>query len=207
MCVVRILGRRGAPFVERVDERVPSLGRGFRPRVAGVSGNLPLSPVPVEQGVQGFAQRLQGLLPAFPDGVDLRVAGNGLERDVRHTLVDEAVSDVAMRGGFGRRDPGECGLLSLALGAVGQQVPRIAGAHDAGARKCQGDAGGVDGDPAPAPLLCDVGAGPGAAGGIEHQVGRISGHQDAPLDHFGIRLNNVYLAVSERARACIHPQV
>ena len=46
-------------------------------------------------GVQVLAQRLHRLLPAFPDDVDLGVVGDGLERDVRHALVDEALADVA----------------------------------------------------------------------------------------------------------------
>ena len=44
------------------------------------------------------------------------------------------------------------------------------------------DAGGVDGDPAPAPLLGDVGRGAGAAGWVEHKVAGIGGHQDAAFD-------------------------
>ena len=53
------------------------------------------------------------------------------------------------------------------------------------------------GDPAPAPLLGDIGGGAAAAGGVEHQVAGVGGHQEAALDDSVIRLNDVDLVVSE----------
>ena len=41
---------------------------------------------------------------------------------------------------------GDLGFLALALGTVGQEVKRIAGAHDAGPGEGKRDARGVDGD-------------------------------------------------------------
>ena len=45
-----------------------------------------------------LAQRLQFRLPLVPDDIDLRVVGDGFERDVRHALIDEAVADVSVHG-------------------------------------------------------------------------------------------------------------
>ena len=53
------------------------------------------------------------------------------------------------------RGAGDLGFLELAFSRVGQQVVRIACAHDAGAGQRQRDARGVDRDPAAAPLLGD----------------------------------------------------
>ena len=85
--------------------------------------------------------------------------------------------------------PVSAGFLDLAVAAVGEQVVGVACAHDAGAGQRQGYAGGVDGDPAAAPLLGDVGGGAGAAGGVEDEVAGIGGHQDAS---FYDRLASLY---------------
>ena len=110
----------------------------------------------LERSVQLLAQRLQLRLPLLPDDIDLGVVGDGLERDVRHALVDEAVADVAVHGLRTRRGAGDFGFLELAFAGIGQQVERIARAHDAGAGQRQRHARGVDRDPAAAPLLGDV---------------------------------------------------
>ena len=68
------------------------------------------------------------------------------------------------------------------VAGVGEQVVGIAGAHEAGTRQGQGDAGGVDGDPTAAPLLGDIGCGAGTAGGIENEVAGVGGHEEAALD-------------------------
>ena len=157
-----------------------SLGLG-RPGVFGRAGDLPFLPSLFHCGVQTLAQGLQGRLPLVPDDVDLGVVGDGLERDMRHPLVDEAMADaVADRLGRGR-GAGDLGLLELTLAGVGEQVIGIAGAHDAGPGQGECDAGGVDGDPAPAPLLGDIGGGAGAAGGVEDEVAGVGGHEDAAL--------------------------
>ena len=100
---------------------------------------------------------------------------------MRHALIDEALADVVVDGRVGGRALGQFGFLGAALAAVGEQIPGIARRHQARASERQRDAAGVDGDPAPAPLLGDIGGGAGAAGGIEHEVARVGGHQDAAL--------------------------
>ena len=115
----------------------------------------------------------------LPDHVDPGVVGDGLQGDVGYPLVDEAVADVAVGGRFGRGLAGELGFLPLPFGAVREEVEGVAGAHDAGAGQREGDAGGVDGDPAPAPLLGDVGGGAGAAGGVEDEVAGVGSHEYA----------------------------
>ena len=109
-----------------------------------------------EGGVEPGAERLQGLLPRLPDHVDLGIVGDGFQGDVGHALVDEALADVAAGGRLRRRALRDLGFLALPLGAVGEQIPGIARAHDARSRQRERHAGGVDGDPAPAPLLGDV---------------------------------------------------
>ena len=84
------------------------LRRTAWPRTSGddgldaVRGIVPLLREPrqrcAERGVQPRAERLQLRLLALPDHVDLGVVGDGLQRDVRHALVDEAVADVAVGG-------------------------------------------------------------------------------------------------------------
>ena len=71
--------------------------------------------------------------------VDVRVVGDGLEGDVGHGLVDEA------------------GLESFV--GVLEGVVIEAGGHQPHLGQGDGDAGGVAGDPAAAPLLGDVGGG------------------------------------------------
>ena len=100
-------------------------------------------------------KRLQLRLPLVPDDIDLRVVGDGFERDVRHALIDEAVADVPVHGLRTRRGAGDFGFLDLAFAGIGQQVKRIARAHDAGAGQRQRHARGVNRDPAAAPLLGD----------------------------------------------------
>ena len=121
-------------------------------------------------------------------------------------LVHEALADVVVRGRFRGGLAGNLGFLDLAGAAVGQQVVGIAGAHDAGAGEREGDAGGVDGDPAAAPLLGDVRGGAGAAGGVEDEVAGVGGHEDAALDGLRARLNNVDLIVCEAAGAGVTPE-
>ena len=52
---------------------------------------------------------------------------------------------------------------------------------------------GVAGNPPSAPLLGDVGGRTGTAGGIEHQIAGVRGHQDAALDGLRVRLYHVSL--------------
>ena len=173
------------------------LDRFRRPVLVRLAGNLPLRPVAIEPGVQVVAQRLQRLLPALPDDVDLGVVGDRLERDVRHPLVDEPLPDVAVRRRLRGRLAGDLGFLALPLRTVGEQVVRVARAHDPRTGKSQRYSGGVDGDPAAAPLLSDVGSSFGPARRVKHEVTGIGCHQDASLHHGLGRLDHVYLVRHE----------
>jgi hypothetical protein len=135
----------------------------------------------------------QRFLPVLPDHVDLGVVGDRLQRDVRNPFVDEALADIAVSRGFLRRRASDLALFALPLGAVGEQVIRVARAHNPRSRQRQGHARGVDRDPAPAPLFGDSGGRAGAAGRIQHQVARIGGHQDQALHYSWCRLNDVNL--------------
>ena len=77
----------------------------------------------------------------------------------------------------------EFGFFLVSGIRVGEEVVGVAGAHDAGAGEGEGHPGGVDGDPAAAPLFGDVGGGARAAGGVQHQVAGVGGHEDAALDY------------------------
>ncbi|MBA7711473.1 hypothetical protein ES703_120436 [subsurface metagenome] len=84
------------------------------------------------------------------------------------------------------------GLESLApdtLDILGLRIGDDALDHVANQR--QRHARGIDGDPAPPPLLRHVGGGAAAAGGIKYQVTRISGHEKATLNNLCIGLNNI----------------
>ena len=159
--------------------------------------DFPLLPLLAEGGVEPGAEGLQGLLPRLPDHVDLGIVGDGFQGDVGHALVDEALANVAAGGCLRRRALRDLGFLALPLGAVGQQIPGIARAHDARPRQRERHAGGVDGDPAPAPLLGDVGGGARAAGWVQHEVAGVSGHQDTALDDFCIGLYDINFAFSK----------
>ena len=103
--------------------------------------------------------------------------------------------------------PDDLLLLGAALPAVGEEVVGIARAHQPRARERQRHARGVDGDPAPAPLLGDSSRGAGAAGRIEHEIAGIGGHQDAALDYLSASLNHIDLFVSKAASTCVIPDI
>ena len=168
--VVRLGGDGGVDLPLPLDAPLPPLGMkplgflwpiGFR-----VARNLPLFPLLLEGLVELLAQGFQRGLVVVENDVDLGVVGDGLQCDVRYALIDEALADRALRRALGTCLARQFGLLLPSLGRIRQQVVRIAGAHDAGAGQGEGDAGGVDGDPTPPPLLGDVGGGAGTAGGV-----------------------------------------
>ena len=149
-----------------------------------------------------FAQGFQLLLELVPDDVDLGVVGDGLQRDVRHALIDKALADVAACGLAGWRGAGDFGFLDLAVAAVGEQVVGIAGAHDAGTGQGERDARSVDGDPAAAPLFGDIGGGAGAAGGVENKVAGVGGHQDAALNDLQCWFEHIHFWFVNRCLPC-----
>ncbi len=97
-----------------------------------LAGDFPFLPLLAQCFVQLFAQRLQLLLERVPDDIDLGVVGDGFQGDMGHALIDKTVADAAAGGLAGRSAAGDFGFLELAVAAVGQQVIRIARAHDAG---------------------------------------------------------------------------
>ena len=99
----------------------------------------------------------------------------------------------------------EFGFFLVSGIRVGEEVVGVAGAHDAGAGEGEGHPGGVDGDPAAAPLFGDVGGGARAAGGVQHQVAGVGGHEDAALDDFGCRLNDIGLWIAKTTGNRIGP--
>ena len=174
--VVRLRRDGGVDFPLAGDAPFPpfpmQFGCRLRPRVFGLARDLPFLPVFLHCLVELLAQRFQLLLMPLPDHVDLGVVGDRLKRDVRHALVNEALPDIAVRREFGRRLAGDFGFLLASLRTVRQKIVWIASAHDPGAGQSERDARSIDGDPAAAPLLGDVGRGPGTAGRIEHQISR-----------------------------------
>src|SRR5690606_5114829 len=123
--------------------------------------------------------------------------GDGLQRDawnqtadflalpVLLALIDEVAGRAALR------------LLQL--------VPREGGGQKA--LPCQGQwhAGSIAGDPATAPLFGDIGGSAGAAGGVQDNVARIGGHQNAALDNFLIGLHYIDLVSTITTACCINP--
>ncbi|EDM72170.1 putative DNA helicase [Roseobacter sp. AzwK-3b] len=72
-------------------------------------------------------------------------------------------------------------LLAWVLGIL-EDIPGVFRAHDPGAGKGEGHAGGVNRDPAAAPLFGDISGRAGTAGGIKHEVSGVSRYQQAPCD-------------------------
>ena len=132
--------------------------RPFRPFAVRFAGDFPLFPLLLEGGVQLLPQRLKDRLELLPDHIDFGIVGDRLERDVRDALINEALADVFVRGSLRRNRVGDLSFFLLTILAIGEQVIRIASAHDAGACQGERDAGGVDRDPAATPLLSDVGS-------------------------------------------------
>ena len=95
-------GDGGVDLLLPGDARLPPVGvqllGRLRPGLVRLARNFPFLPLLLECGVQLLAQRLQLRLPLLPDDIDLGIVGDGLERDVRHALIDEAVADVPVHG-------------------------------------------------------------------------------------------------------------
>ena len=167
------------------------VARLLAPGGVRLAGDLPFFPLFAQLRIEGRAQRLQRALPFFVNDVDLGIVGNGLQRDVRHTLIDEAQADIVE----GRRGGGaaiiQLRFLGLPFRAVGHEIIGVTRAHDARTRQSQGHARGIDGDPAAAPLLGHIGRGAGTAGGVQHQITGIGGHEDATFDDFRVCLNDI----------------
>ena len=70
----------------------------LRPRLAGLSRDVPILPRAAKCAVQLCPKRLQSFLPPLPDHVDLGVVSDRLQFDVGHSLIHEALPDVTARG-------------------------------------------------------------------------------------------------------------
>src|SRR6185437_9845451 len=97
--------------------------------------------------VQLVPQRLQLGLVLVPDDVDFCIGRNRLELYVWNALANEPVADVVVHRLSARRAAGDLAFFGLTIARVGEEIERVASAHDAGARKRKGDARGVDRDP------------------------------------------------------------
>ena len=106
-----------------------------------------------------------------------------------HALVDETLAHVVLGLVWRRFLARELGFLLDPLWRVGQEVIRILRGHQSSAGQREGHAAGVDRDPAPAPLLGDVGGRARSTGRVEDEVTRVSGHQKAP---FGSTCGSLY---------------
>jgi hypothetical protein len=146
---------------------------------------------------------------------DVRVVGDGLQRDVWDALVDEAAADVTPGvlvpdggQGFGPADlPARLDLLPDALGRVGEQEVRVLRGHEARAGEGQRHAARVNRDPPPPPLLGYIRRRPRPARRIEHQVTRVGGHKETALNGLRSRLDDIGLVFSEATRARVWPEV
>ncbi len=173
---------------------------GFGHAASASRGICHSSQALLERGVKLLAQRLERLLEFFPDDVDFGVVGDGFQRDVRDALIDEALTEIAVHRHGGGNGASDLGFFELAVAAIGEQVIRIACAHETRASESECDAGSIDGDPAAAPLFGDVGGCAGAAGGIEYEVAGVGGHEDATLDNRPARLHDIDLCVCKLDR-------
>ena len=91
------------------------------------------------------------------------VVRNAAKRDVGHLLVFEPLAEIAV-------------LLIVEF------VERKLRGKQSRLGDIQGDPGGVDRDPAAAPLFRDVGSCSGTAGRIEDKIAGVGGHEDASRD-------------------------
>ena len=89
-----------------------------------------------ERLAQGLTQRFKLGLEAVPNDVDFGVIRNSLHCDVRHTLIDEAMSDVSVYGLRRRYAAIDIGFFFLTFATIGEQVERITRTHDAGTGQC-----------------------------------------------------------------------
>ena len=75
---------------------------------------------------------------------------------MRHSLVDKALPNVTVSRSSRMETFQQFRFFQLPVFAVGKQIVRIAGTHDAGPSQCKCYTRSVNGDPAPPPLLRNV---------------------------------------------------
>jgi len=107
----RLGGNGGVDFLLALDVVLPPLGMqgfrfflslsGYRPspvRRRRGHGDFPFFPFLAKQGIELCADGFELFLPLFPDHVDFGIVGNGLQINVRDSLIDKTLSDVATCG-------------------------------------------------------------------------------------------------------------
>ena len=96
------LGRDGGVDLSSAGRCGPATIRhavlGRWPSCFCLAGNLPFLPCFLSAAFSFSRNGSSVDLPLVPDDIDFRVVGDGLERDVRHALIDEAVADVSCTG-------------------------------------------------------------------------------------------------------------
>ena len=100
------------------------------------------------------------------------------------SLIDKTLSDVLFRLVFGSYLAGEFHFPLDPVRRVRQQVVRIPSGHHAGSGESKRDPTGVAGDPAPSPLLGNIGSSAAAAGGIENKVTGIGAQKKTAFNYF-----------------------
>ena len=94
--------------------------------------DLPLFPILAQFSIELRPQGFHHVLKLLPDHVDFGVVGDVFEHDMGHSLVDEAVADVAVGGRSGGSLASYFRLFELASRRIGQQIVGVTCAHDAG---------------------------------------------------------------------------
>src|SRR6266508_197681 len=115
------------------------------------------------------ADRSVDLLPAHAL-LEVWVVGDRLEHDVLDPLVPTPLTDIVTDLRGGQRHRRQLRFLHPPWDRVTQQVVREASPHQALPGQGERHPRGIDGDPTPTPLLCDVGRGARATCGVEHKI-------------------------------------
>jgi hypothetical protein len=100
------------------------------------------------------------------------------------SLIDKTLSHVVFGLVFWSYLAGEFHFSFYPVRQVRQQVVRIPSGHQACASESKRDPTGVAGDPAPSPLLGNIGSSAAAAGGIENKVTGIGAQKKTAFNYF-----------------------
>ena len=160
-----------------------------------------------EIAVERGERRGQDRFVAGEDRIERGVAGDALERDVRHGAAVEG-EPLAVRPAVavGSLDPGSVRVARHVLGAqFAQPVVVEARGQQPMLGQRQRHPAGVDGDPAPPPLLGDERRRAAPAGRIEHQVAGVGRHQQTALHDQRMGLDDVLLLRAEAADTGVRP--
>lgn len=177
----------GLPLLPGGEELCVGFSCRFRPGGVGVGGDLPL----LVGGLRGGVEVSEGAFDIrqvfFINSINIENFRDRPGIDVWRGIIHETACDTF----FG----------------VGEVEVVEDGGHET--LLCEGyrDAGGVAGDPAPAPPLSDVGSGPGAAGGVEDEVAGVGGHEEATFDDFCSSLHDENFVFGETSDSSVCPNI